>query len=326
MFSLALEGMSCRSIASRLNEEKIPTPAVYAGLKTAKPGPYTGQWSSERVSELLQNETYLGNMVQGRRVKISYKSKKCLKQDRADWVVVPNTHEPLVDAETFHKVGQLIQSRRHTRSRKYDFLLKGLIYCHECGYPLSVLNRKNAKGEDVLYFVCRTYQRFTRAGVCTSHTIKEKTVTDAVCQAAEEWIKTQFDPSELYPVAVSLLEEADRAAQGTDPLQKITGQIDVLTHHLDELYWDKLNGLLTAEDFARIAEKIQIERHILEVRRCTLREQKERPVSISDRANQYIQEFLKGAASSREVLTSLIERVELTEEKCLIVTVSCSDS
>ena len=180
IFALALSGMSCRNIATLLNQEGVPTPATYAGLPVAKPGPYTGLWSSERISDMLQNETYIGNMVQGRSVKISYKSKKCLKQNPANWVVVEGTHEPLVDMETFQKVRMLVNSRKHTRSRTYDFLLKGLIFCHECGYPLAVLNRKNARGEDVLYFVCRTYQRFTKAGVCTCHSIKERTVTDAV--------------------------------------------------------------------------------------------------------------------------------------------------
>ena len=74
---------------------------------------------------MLQNETYIGNMVQGRSVKISYKSKKCLRQAPANWVVVEGTHEPLVDGETFRKVQLLVGSRKHTRSRTYDFLLKG---------------------------------------------------------------------------------------------------------------------------------------------------------------------------------------------------------
>ena len=70
----------------------------------AKPGPYTGLWSSERISDMLQNKTYIGNMVQGRTVKISHKSKKCLKQNRENWVVVEKYHEPLIDKETFQKV------------------------------------------------------------------------------------------------------------------------------------------------------------------------------------------------------------------------------
>ncbi len=182
IFGMALDGMSCRQIAVQLNNEGIPTPATYAGLTVSAPGPYTGLWSSERVSDMLQNETYIGSMVQGRTRKINYKSKKCIKQDRRDWVVVEGTHEPLIDRETFEKVRVLINSRRRTRSRTYDFLLKGLIFCHECGYPLAVINRKMASGEDRLIFVCRTYQRFTKAGVCTSHTIKVESVTQAVME------------------------------------------------------------------------------------------------------------------------------------------------
>lgn len=101
---------------------------------------------------MLKNETYIGNMVQGKSVKISYKSQKCIKQEQSKWIVVENTHEPLVDKETFHKVRQLLNSRKYTRSRKYDFLLKGLIFCHECGYPLAVINRKttNRRGQTIL--------------------------------------------------------------------------------------------------------------------------------------------------------------------------------
>ena len=66
------------------------------------------------------------------------------------------------------------------------FCLKGLIFCHECGYPLAVLNRKNAKrARIVLYFVCRTYQRFTKAGVCTCHSIKgEDGERSGACEGA----------------------------------------------------------------------------------------------------------------------------------------------
>ena len=141
IFALALSGISCRKIATTLNEEGVPTPATYCGWKVGNPGPYTGLWSSERISEMLKNETYIGNMVQGRMVKISYKSKKCLRQSPENWVVVEGTHEPIIDPETFQKVLMLVNSRKHTRSRTYDFLLKGLIFCHECGSPMAVLNR-----------------------------------------------------------------------------------------------------------------------------------------------------------------------------------------
>ena len=319
IFALALSGMSCRNIAARLNQEGVPTPATYANLPVAKPGPYTGLWSSERISDMLQNETYIGNMVQGRSVKISYKSKKCLKQDPANWVVVEGTHEPLVDRETFRKVRMLVNSRKHTRSRTYDFLLKGLIFCHECGYPLAVLNRKNAKGEDVLYFVCRTYQRFTKAGVCTCHSIKEKTVTDAVIAKVREVCQTYLNPDELLPVAQEAVENARKQSSLESELQALQSKIDSLTANLDRMYTDRLSGLLPEADFQRIFGRIKLEREQLEEKRQELELRQKSPVRSEDRARELVQRFIETAGESRELLVSLIERVELTEDKEIIV-------
>ena len=319
IFDLALSGMSCRNIATLLNQEGVPTPATYAHLPVAKPGPYTGLWSSERISDMLQNETYIGNMVQGRSVKISYKSKKCLKQNPANWVVVEGTHEPLVDRETFQKVRMLVNSRRHTRSRTYDFLLKGLIFCHECGYPLAVLNRKNAKGEDVLYFVCRTYQRFTKAGVCTCHSIKEKTVTDAVVAKVREVCQSYLNPDELFPVAREAVENARKQSGLEMERQTLQSKIDSLTANLDRMYTDRLSGLLPEADFQRIFGRIKLEREQLEEKRQVLEFQKKSPIRSEDRARELVQRFIETAGESRELLVSLIERVELTENKEVII-------
>ena len=319
IFALALSGMSCRNIATLLNQEGIPTPATYANLTVARPGPYTGLWSSERISDMLQNETYIGNMVQGRSVKTSYKSKKCLKQDPANWVVVEGTHEPLVDLETFQKVRMLINSRKYTRSRTYDFLLKGLIFCHECGYPLAVLNRKNARGEDVLYFVCRTYQRFTKAGVCTCHSIKEKTVTDAVIAKVREVCQAYLNPDELLPAAQKAVENASKQSSMETELQTLQSKIDSLTANLDRMYTDRLSGLLPEADFQRIFGRIKLEREQLEEKRQELELRQKSPVRSEERAKELVQRFIETAGESRELLVSLIERVELTEDKEIII-------
>lgn len=319
VFAMALSGMSCRNIAVILNQEGIPTPATYAHLPVAKPGPYTGLWSSERVSDMLQNETYIGNMVQGRSVKISYKSKKCMKQDPSNWVIVEGTHQPLVDAETFHKVRMLLNSRKHTRSRTYDFLLKGLIFCHECGYPLAVINRKNTRGEDVLYFVCRTYQRFTKAGVCTCHSIKERTVTEAVIEKVREVCWAYLNPEELLPMAKEAVENASKQSSLETELQAVQARIDSLTANLDRMYTDRLNGLLPEEDFQRIFNRTKLERKLLEEKRQGLELSKKSPVRHEDRARELVQRFMDTAGESRELLVSLIERVELTENKEVII-------
>ena len=319
IFALALSGMSCRKIATTLNEEGVPTPATYCGWKVGTPGPYTGLWSSERISEMLKNETYIGNMVQGRMVKISYKSKKCLRQSPENWVVVEGTHEPIIDPETFQKVQLLVSSRKHTRSRTYDFLLKGLIFCHECGHPLAVLNRKNAAGEDRLFFVCRTYQRFTKAGVCTCHSIKEQTVTEAVLAKVREVCWAYLKPDALLPTAQRALVHAGKPSDSAAELQALQTRIASLTAHLDQMYMDRLNGLLSEEDFQRIYQKVKMDRTVLEDRLKSLQEQAKQPVNTEEKAKALVKQFLDSALTSRELLVSLIERVELTEEKEIII-------
>lgn len=319
IFNMALEGMSCHQIAAQLNVEKVPTPATYAGLNQGRIGPYAGLWSSERISEMLQNETYIGNMVQGRMMKINYKSQKCIKQARENWVVVEDTHEPLVDRDTFQKVRSLVNSRKSTRSRTYDFLLKGLIVCHECGYPMAVLNRKNAKGEDCLYFVCRTYQRFTKAGVCSCHSIKEKTVTDAVLAKIREVCEGFLRPDALMTIAEQAVNDARKAESFESEIIALRSRIDSLGVHIDKMYSDKLSGILDDKDFDRFYQKTKTERATLEQKLSDMEKPECTPAKQEDQARALVHRFIEGAFTSREVLVSLVERVELTEDKQVII-------
>ena len=319
IFAMALAGTSCRQIAVRLNEEGVLPPAAYAGLTLSCHGPYSGQWSSERITAMLKNETYIGNMVQGRTARISYKTKKCLRRQPEQWVVVEHTHEPLIDPETFRKVQLMVNSRRNTRSRTYDFLLKGLIFCHECGYPLAVMNRRNAAGEDRLFFVCRTYQRFTKAGVCSCHSIKEQTVTEAVIERTREVCEAYLNPERLRPIAAAAVAASGRVDGREEELSALHARIDSMTAHLDRMYMDRLNGLLADVDFERLYRRIKAERTALEEKLRELEAQKKTPVPIEDRARELVQQFLHCAFTSRELLVSLIERIELTESKEIII-------
>ena len=318
IFAMALDGMSCRKIAAQLNAEKIPTPATYAGLNQGRIGPYAGMWSSERISDMFQNQTYIGNMVQGKSIKINYKSQKSIKQARENWVIVEGTHEPLIDRDTFLKVQMLVNSRKHTRSRSYDFPLKGLIFCHECGYPMAVINRKNAKGEDCLYFVCRTYQRFTKAGICSCHSIKEKTVTDVVLKKVREVCKDYLQVKELLPIAEEAVKKACESQCLEDEATELKLKIESLSSHLDKVYMDKLSGILDDKDFERIYHRVKTERIALEQTLSGLEQPDFSPANQEEHAKALVQRFVE-SSFSRELLVSLVERVELTEDKQVIV-------
>lgn len=319
IFNWALSGMSCRQIACRLNQEGVPTPAIYAGLTVAKPGPYAGLWSGEQISRMLQNETYIGNMVQGRRRKINYKSKKFLRMDPKDWVVVAGTHDPIIDPTAFDQVQLLLNSRKHTRTRTYDFLLKGLIFCHECGHPLAVLNRKKPDGKDCLYFVCRTYQRFTKARVCTSHTIQEAAVNQAVMNAIQEACKEYLRSEILLPIAEQEVAMVKGGETDQLDLRRIEARIKNLERHLDKVYGDLLCGLLDDRDFKRIYGTVKAERRALEEKlKCAGGREDASPQGV-DLPEQLVERFLETAPFNRELLVRLVQRVELTSDRQLIL-------
>ena len=213
----------------------------------------------------------------------------------------------------------MVNSRKTTRSRTYDFLLKGLIYCHECGYPLAVINRPNAKGKDCLYFVCRTYQRFTKAGVCTCHSIKEETVTNAVLQKVREVCQQYLHSEKLMPMAEQALEEARQAKDHENEIAALQSKIESLTAHLDKMYMDKLTGILDDKDFERIYLKVKEERSALEHKLSEIDTPDYSPDKQTEIASKLVKRFVDTAYCSRDSLVSLIERVELTEDKQIII-------
>ena len=102
-------------------------------------------------------------------------------------------------------------------------------------------------------------------------------------------------------------------------MQAIQNKIDSLTVNLDKMYMDRLSGLLAEADFERIYSKVKLERSLLEEKRKELELRKKSPVRTEDRAKELVQRFVDSAFTSRELLVSLIERVELTEDKQIII-------
>lgn len=316
IFSLALDGKSARAIAAKLNEEHIPPPSVYAGLSPSGVGKRTRCWSGERISEMLKNEIYMGNMVQGRRARISYKSAKSLSIPKEKWAVVNNTHEPIIDSAVFARVGKILDARSNTRSRSYDFPLKGLVFCHECGRPLSVLNRKNAAGEDVLFFACRSYLKNGRAGACTCHSIKVKTVSDAVENELRMRCGDYLNSRLLVPSAKTTLEEMTAKMADTGRTEEA---IRALSLKIDRLCCDKLDYKMDEKDFLRIYLRLKTQRQELEKRLEAIKPEDAETPKISRRAVELTEDFLNNIASNRGLLSCLIEKIEFTKEKKLII-------
>ncbi|MBR4672459.1 MAG: recombinase family protein [Bacilli bacterium] len=162
IFSLFLKGHSINYIANYLSKQNIPTPSIIRGKKSKYAS--FGIWSPITIKNILTNELYTGNMVQNRRKKVNYKIKKIIKNDRSSWIVVNNTHEAIISEKEFDLVNKLLKANNkllHHNKR----LFEGLVYCSSCNKRLILQKGKYE------YFVCNTYRKYSRLGLCTNHSI-----------------------------------------------------------------------------------------------------------------------------------------------------------
>lgn len=180
MFRMALEGASCFRIAKTLEAEQIPTPKAYLCDKYGK---YVEDmrvrhpcaWSKTTVHHILSNPIYLGKLVSCRYQTKSFKNKRIVPRPEEDWITVENTHEALVDEETFHTVQERIKIKQPATWANSDNKYRGLLVCGGCNTKMVFSSRKGRKSVGNF-----RYNKHRRYGgkECSSHYINVEQVEE----------------------------------------------------------------------------------------------------------------------------------------------------
>lgn len=306
IFAWAAAGKRCSEIARLLNEAQVPTPLQYAGLKPAASwAHYSGCWQPERISFMLKNEVYIGNMVQGRARKAGYKSKKILRQPSEQWIVAKGTHEAIVDKKTFSAAQYMLQKHAKTRTRKYDYLWKELMYCAVCGERLSAAARELKSGT-VLYLTCRSYRKHRGKEPCLPHMVRENEVKDSVMEYVKTLAEQCFGEKEW---AVSVMRELYREEAETEIL-RLRRRIRHTELLLQRMYEDRAEGLVSTEDFRRLYARKKKEQRLAEqqLQKYEMRDSERSTLPRTE-------EFWKAAETEKSNWYHLLERIEITPEQ-----------
>ena len=144
IFDLCESGIGNTLIAKELNERCILTPSEYrckilnmksTGRKVSK------QWTPSIVGKILDNRVYSGDLVQSKYKNISYKVHKQIKNKEEDWIVVENTHEPIIDKERFFKIQELRKNRKYNWNKRVEdnSIFKDLVICSNCKDPMDLI-------------------------------------------------------------------------------------------------------------------------------------------------------------------------------------------
>ena len=312
IYRWSLEGRGRQSIAGELNRRGIPNPTRYKAERGWSSGHPVkndlGLWNKVTVGRILTNETYTGVMIQGRRRKVSYKSKAVVDVPEAEWYRVEGTHEAVVDRAVFEAVRRGLGLRARTDGSGEAHLRSGLVRCAGCGSAMS----KCSNGRQA-YLRCRLYADSGTKRLCTRHSVRLDRLVELISDRIRHYVRTCFrpDPMDLQP-------ERDTRREALEQEQRaLKAQLERRGQALKALYLDKVSGVISEEQFVELNRAFQEEKSRLERRMGGIAEElaeEERRgggAGLAERA----EELLKLETVPREIVTGLIEKIEIGERE-----------
>lgn len=314
IFKMALEGYSCKVIADILSEEGEPIPSVYASLNRGKKSSSYGLWCSRTIDEMLENPIYIGNMTQGRRKRINYKIKKDMRVPKEDWIIVENTHEPIIDKDVFYKVQVLRERNKNKQLKSNNYLLKGFLFCEECGHSITI----NKRTEEIAYTGCSYYQRHSKFKVCTPHSMNyqklEKEILKEIRTICKKYVNTNNfenilkNSSKTKKLRDGLIGEINACNLEKERLMKVK----------KEIYFDKANYVISLDEYKNYSNDILND--IL--KQDEKLKELEKQLNIIDNKmipdNDYIKvvkEYLSMRKPSRYLLACIIDKILINKVK-----------
>ena len=316
IFSMALNGIGAHKIARILNDEKIPSPTAYKQLhgihyRSALKNTNAALWSSPTVYQILHDQLYIGNMVQGKHKKISYKSEKTIWLPKSQWIVVENTHEAIIEREMFETVQRMMQERTRSGEKGTIHPLAKKVVCGCCGSCMEQTGRQpRADGTQRRYVRCRMHQRAPE--VCGNKTCTNLTdLQNVVLQRIRAYVSDWFDPEK-----VKLPEQDDPVRQRNQAMReelcKLRGDVERRRKAMQELYLDKVSGLIASAQFFEMNKSFLDEVSSAEARieklESELEQQKEESATIQTRM-QRVRELAQVSHLTRELAVLLVDRV-----------------
>lgn len=330
IFELRLQGFSQRKIADTLNAEGVLCPSEYYYQRQGKENILNcrGLWGRTAVDKILKNPMYLGNLVQLKTTTVSHKNHKIIKKDEADWVVVPNTHEPIITQNMWDRCREIDNERAIGRRTKTGETkpLCALMYCADCGFRMKFSYNSKMRGTTtgnphqirVGSYKCGTYAMFGKE-YCSSHYISERNIDRIVLNDIRSMIQL-VEEDEENARKMFLARKQKQIVQQTsadkEKLRKARVRIAELDGLMQSVYEDKVSGEIPASMCAKLLAKYEEEQNALtaEVQEIEARQlaqkQDERDV---DEYISRLKKFRNVEVLTRQMCLELIDSITVDE-------------
>ena len=320
IYSMTLDGLGTEQIAAQLERDEILTPRAYwlqKGVKRPGKGkqlPPT-RWNSSTITKILSLQEYCGDILNFKTYSKSYKNKKRIDNDRENWVVFKDVHEPIIDRAVWEQVQQKRGTRRRRRTNDGEKnMFSGLLVCADCGNNLHY--HFNQGNPEIKYFNCSNYKG--NRGTCTStHYVRVdfleqvvlgeiKRLTKFASHYEDDFVKAVMGSSQQSVALDRKLKEKELAA-----LQARDEELDGL---FERIYEDNVSGKLSDDRFSKMSRRYEDEQKEISEKIKTLRVEMDKLSSKAVTADMFIstvRKYTRAKVLTPRMLNELIDRIEV---------------
>ena len=324
IFDMYANGHGSVEIVNYLNSHHYLSPTAYRKTGVVQDENKTNyNWNEVTLCNMLKNEVYIGNTIQNKKTVVSYKVKKIRTVEKENQIRVNNTHEPIIDEDVFEKVNSILEKRGTNTKLKYDYLLRGLLYCYHCKRKLQIVLKKNSRRNSIShpYITCAGHKSRNCYPLSINYEKFEKHILYIVKKIAQIYA----DKEVFYSVYEKYQNKTLDIREGfKKKIEQLNKAIYEINSNLDKMYMDKLKGVILEEDYIRYSQKFIFERTNLTKQKEELEQkltQAEEKISTKSKTkeekelDELIENFLKLEQIDKIYLYRLINKIEIDKDK-----------
>ena len=320
IYRMTLEGVGTEQIAAKLEEDGILTPRAYWHSKGInRPGnvkdlPPT-HWNSSSVIKMLSVQEYCGDILNFKTYSKSYKNKKRLENDRENWAIFKDVHEPIIERAVFEQVQQKRGKMRKRQAKDGErSMFSGLLVCADCGSNLHF--HFNQGNPEIKYFNCSNYKG--NRGTCGStHYVRVDFLEQVVLGEIRRLTKYAglYEDDFLKEVIghSRQAEETERRLKEKE-LKSLLARDDELDGLFERIYEDNVSGKLSDDRFAKMSRRYEEEQKELSEKIKKLRSEIEKQSSLAASTDMFVsivRKYTRARKLTPRMLNELVEKIEV---------------
>lgn len=315
-----ISGMSMLSISQKLNAMGVPNPSSYKKMQGLKyKNRYEnigrGKWPDSSIRRILNNQMYIGNLVQGTLKIKSYKVQVAQRQDKEDWIIVENTHEPIISKEDFETVQDLLlRNTRKSPEKTTVHLFSGYVTCGDCGRSMARKENHHAYG-DYTYYVCKTHTKIDKTA-CSRHTTRADKLENIVLSSIQTQVALAVDMDDAIR-SISTNANASKELNRLEKLlEKAKDEIKEVESMTLDLYPDWKSGVISKEEYLELKKRFEDQKKNSMKKIRDLQDKIDDIEKGQSGSNQFIDNFIMYKnidKLTREVVVALIEMIYIYE-------------